>query len=153
MRKVFLRWSEGYAETCRQTRFLTQFFCFCVALILIFGVVESAGYIISHQNEISPRLWQNLTRELSVQVFVAALFAVRFFLLFFRDKKYFWLSQFIWVFTYLTLISKLSGTGCTKNAFPMFGENFSYVFVAYLFFSPLRQLLTLLVSFSRISIK
>jgi hypothetical protein len=155
MKKTLLRWNESYFETFQQIRFPTQFFSFCVALTLILSVVGSGVDIFSYQNEISPRLWQDIVKELSVQIFVAALFAVRFFLLFFRDRKYFWLSQFVWFLTYLTLISQLSSSqsGCTKNAFPMFGENFSYLFVAYLFFSPLRQIVTLLVSFSRISIR
>ena len=149
MRKAFSIWNENYVEAFRATRFPTQLFSFCVALILILGFVESIIYIFPIRNEISPVVWQNVTKELSVKLFIALLFALRFFLLFFRDKKYFWLSQFIWCFTYLTLISQLSGVGCTKNAFPGFGENLSYLFAAYLFFSPLRQLAMLLVSFCR----
>jgi len=153
MEKTFLRWNESYVETFRYTRLLTQLFSFCVSLTLILGFAGSIYNIYPIRSGISARLWQTVVNELAIQIFVALLFAIRFSLLFFKDKIYFWLSQFVWLFTYLLLLSQISSPefGCTKNAFLMFGENFSYVFVSYIFFSPVRQLMTLIVSFSRIS--
>lgn len=151
MRTAFLRWNENYFETFRATRFLTQSFAFCIAITLFLELGRSTYLNITFQGEVSPQIWQSVFRELTIQIFVVALFAARFSLLFFKDKKYFWLSQFVWLFTYLLLLSQFSGGGCIKNAFSIFNENFSYVFFAYLFISPLRQLTTLFVSFSGIS--
>jgi hypothetical protein len=151
MKKTLLRWSERYVETFRQTRFLTQFFSFCVALVLLMSFAQSVVINHSFKGEVSPTVWQNVINELMLQIFVALLFATRFTLLFFKKIIYFWLSQFVWLVTYSVIFSQIRSTefgGCTKNLLPMFGENFSYVFVAYLFFSPLRQFATLLTSFS-----
>lgn len=155
MKKTILSWNKNYVEIIRHTRLISQFFSFSVALILALSFT-SLIYNISFQNEISLEIRQVVIKELFIQIFTALLFAVRFFLLFSKDKIYFWLSQFVWLFTYLTLLSQLSSPefgGCTKNAFPMFGENFSYVFAAYLIFSPLKQLTMLLISFSKIFVK
>lgn len=156
MKKTLLRWNERYVETFRQTRLLTQLFSFCVALILLISFVQSVIFNYSFKGEVSPKVWQDVTNELTLQLFVALLFASRFVLLFFKKNTYFWLSQIVWLITYLVILSQLHSTefgGCTKNLLPMFGENFSYVFVAYLIFSPLRQLVTLFTSFSRTFLK
>jgi len=156
MKKTLLRWSERYVETFRQTRFLSQLFSFSVALILLMSVAQSVMFHYSFKGEISPKVWQNITNELTLQVFVGLLFASRFSLLFFKKNVYFWLSQIVWLITCLVILSQLHSTefgGCTKNMLPMFGENFSYVFVAYLIFSPLRQLVVLFASFGRMFIK
>jgi hypothetical protein len=156
MKKTFLQWSRRYAETFRQTRLLTQLFSFCVALILLMSFVQSVMINYSFKGEVSARVWQNIINELTLQMCVALLFASRFALLFFKEKIYFWLSQIVWLITYLLIFSQLHSTefgGCTKNMLPMLGENFSYVFVAYLIFSPLRQLVTLFTSFSGTFIK
>jgi hypothetical protein len=151
MKKVFMQWKENYVENFRQTKLLTQIFSFCVALILLISFVQSVIINYSFKGEISPKVWHDVTNELTLQIFVALLFASRFALLFFKKNIYFWLSQIVWMVTYLVILSQLHSTefgGCTKNLLPMFSENFSYVFVAYLIFSPLRQLVTILISFS-----
>ncbi|HEY8558807.1 MAG TPA: hypothetical protein VIL74_00280 [Pyrinomonadaceae bacterium] len=153
MRKAFLNWGESYVETFRYTRFLTQIFSFSMALVLVLEVVKAIHFNLTYEGEISSQLKLAVAKELSLQVFFAFLLAFRFLLLFLKDNKYFWLSQFVWLFTYLMLITQISGAGCTKNAFPIFGETLSCIFVAYLFFSPLRQITTLLASFGRISVK
>lgn len=153
MSRAFLRWSESYLESFRQTRFLTQIFSFCMALVLVLDVIGAIHFNLTYEGEISSQLKLAIAEEWSLQIFFAFLLALRFSLLFLKEKKYFWLSQFVWFFTYLMLVSQLSGIGCTKNAFPIFGETLSYIFVAYLFFSPIRQIATLIVASVRIFIK
>ena len=155
MKKIILSWNKYYIEIFRQTGLLSQLFSFIVALILTLDFT-SLIYNISSQNEISLEIRQAVIKELFIKIFIALLFAARFFLLFSRDKIYFWLSQFVWLFTYLTLLSQLAApefSGCTKNAFPMFGENFAYVFVTYLIVSPLKQLTLVLISLSKMFVK
>jgi hypothetical protein len=153
MTTAFLKWSESYIESFRRTRFLTQIFSFCMALILLLDFGRAIYFNFTYEGGISSELKFTIAKELSMLIFFAFLLAMRFSLLFLKDKKYFWLSQFVWLFTYLMLVSQISGVGCTKNTFPIFGETLSYIFVAYLFFSPIRQISTLLVSFVRIFIK
>ena len=144
-------WENNYVEAFRQTKLLTQFFSFCVSLVLLISFVQSVITIYSFKGEVSPKVWQDVTNELTLQIFVALLFASRFGLLFFKKHIYFWVSQIVWLITYLMILSQLHLTefgGCTKNLLAIFGENFSYVFIAYLIFSPLRQLVTLFTSFS-----
>jgi hypothetical protein len=152
-KNAFLRWLGGCLETFRYTRFPTQLFCFSVALMLILNVAESVYVNAAIIAKMSPQRRLGIVGELSIPLFFAFLLAVRFALLFLKDKKYFRLSQFVWLFTYLTLVSQISAAGCTKNAFPIFGETLSYIFVPYLFFSPVRQIATLLVSFGRITVR
>lgn len=152
MKKLLLRFSESYFETFRFTRLLSQLFAFYVGVALTINVVDTI-YFFTISDAPSPEIRQYLIKQLSITAFTAFLFVGRFALLFFRKAPFFWLSQFFWLFTYLFLYSQISNSGCTKNAFPEFGEHFSYIFVLYIIFSPLRQLLTLLASFGRLFVK
>ncbi|MEP6903820.1 MAG: hypothetical protein ABJA66_19005, partial [Actinomycetota bacterium] len=100
MKKAFIKWIDKYVETFRVTKFLTQLFSFCVALILLISFVQSVMLNHSFKGEVSPQLWRDLTNELTLQMFLALLFASRFLLLFFKKNIYFWLSQFLWLMTY-----------------------------------------------------
>ena len=153
MKNRITRWSEAYHEIFRDTRLLTQAFAFAAAVALLTDAARAVYLCLSTPDAISANLKLTLTKELAFYLLFAVLLSLRFALLFFKDAKYFWLSQLVWLTTYLLLVSQISLVGCTKNAFPIFREALSYIFVAYLFLSPVRQLTTLLVSFGRISDK
>ena len=151
MKEALLRSSARYSETFRRTRLLTQIFAFCVALILLMNFAHSALRLYAVQINVSDETWRAVIKELTLQISIAMLFATRFALLFFKKNVSFWLSQFVWLVTYLVIVSQVHSTqsgGCLKNMLPAFGENFAYVFVAYLVFSPLRQFVTLFASLS-----
>lgn len=156
MKKLILKWNESYFKTFHETRLLSQLFCFSVAVILLILSADSVSHLIQNKNVVSSEMWEIIIKEILFILFASVLFGFRFLLLFSKRKILFWLSQSLWLAAYVALLSARSAPefgGCTKNAFPMFGEFLSYAFIAYLMFSPLRQIITLLASFARIFIK
>lgn len=155
MRKIIRNWNEAYFKTFQETRLLSQIVSFSIAIMIALMFADFI-YRISQVSEFSAELLESIIKNIINDLFVFLLFGSRFLLLFSKRKTLFWLSQIIWLVVFTTLLSQFAPPefgGCTKNMLPIFGETLSYVFVAYLIFSPLRQFITLLVSIVRIFVK
>ena len=155
MRKIIQNWNEAYFKTFQETQLLSQIVSFSISVMIAIMFADFI-YRISQVSEFSPELQESIIKNIINDLFIFSLFGSRFLLLFSKRKILFWLSQVIWLAAFITLLSQFAPPkfgGCTKNMFPIFGETLSYVFVAYLIFSPLRQFITLLVSIVRIFIK
>jgi len=157
MKKAFTKFSEAYLQTFQESRFLTQIFAFPMAIVLFLYSSDLIYRLNTYNGEISPELWISVKADLIVILLTAALFASRFLLLFSRNIISFWFSQFIWLATIITIYWQISpppfGVVCAKNMLPAYDQGLGLILMSYLFFSPIRQLITLVASIARIFAK
>ena len=146
MKRFFLKLNDLYVKTFLQTKLFSQTVLFVITIIL---VLEAMGFVtaVYGVNSISDEMW-NVIFQISVSYLVMIfLFGIRFLLLFSTNKSKFWVSQFLWIITYVILLSNIPSVGCLKDTFPLFSSNLSYIFIAYILISPLQQLGIIIASF------
>ena len=152
MRKFILKLNDSYVKTFLLTKLFSQFVVFIITIILVLELTGFINAVVSAQS-ISDEMRWSIYKTTASYLLLIFLFGSRFLLLFSKRKLFFWISQIIWLTTYIALLLHTHSTefgGCTKNMFPMFGEILSYIFVIYLLASPLQQAGILGASFFRI---
>ena len=151
MKKWIARLNSSYIETFLQFRLFSQIDVFLITVVLIIEFLDVLGRIYQI-DKLTANQWNIVLKIFFSFGLMLFLFGSQFLILFSRRKIFAGLSVLIWLTTYITLqlhMSSLEFGGCTKNLFPEFGENLSYIFAVYILLSPLYQLGIFLISFLR----
>lgn len=158
-----MKFLKSYLQVLSNIRLLSKISSFLIAIITFFGTYEILYFSIFH----SDRDWINENRSkvfisVTFQVFIAIIFTLRFIFLWFRNNKFIWFSQICWligwlaIFAYQLVTAKIlfgSFWGSRRDCMDCFysdtflwvsSDTIVLIFIAYLFLSPIKQLLTLL---------
>ena len=93
------------------------------------------------------------------QVLVLIIFAARFVILFFQTTKALWINQILWLLGFTILASYWFISRQTESSFEIYStytsififasRSFDFFGMWYLILSPIRQIVTLLISFAK----
>lgn len=152
---------ESYKRTLNNIRLLSKITSFLIAIFIFLEIFQSL-YTYSFnlpESGLSNDVWRNFFLSLAFQFLIAAIFTARFILLFFKNSKYIWFSQIIWIISWLSILAYHLTTrkvyfgsffgerefGCMDcmyyDTFLYVSEFLTVVLFGYLFLSPLKQIL------------
>ena len=149
MKNTTKKFSDVYCRMFQSSGFLTQIFAFPIAIVIFLNFFDLIFTVTSYEGEISLELLSSVKMDLIVLAVTGVFFASRFLLLFSKRKVSLWTSQIIWLATIAVIRSQISVPSigvCAKNLLPAFGETIGFLLLAYLVFSPIRQIITLIAS-------
>jgi hypothetical protein len=159
-----MKFIESYENNLVKFRFISKISPF---LIAIFIMLEIGDFFTNLQ--MNPAFFENnqnsVVLSLLFQTLIAILFISRFILLWFKKSKFIWLSQLVWLFSWLTILayyfvtSKIYyGTVSGNSEFRCYdciyydtflhaSTGLTITLIFYLFFSPIQQIIMLTASF------
>jgi len=149
MKNGIRRFNKVYFELFRKSRLLTQIFAFPTAVIIFLNFFKLLYFTNTYDGEMSPEFWTILKADLIGLVVTGTLFAARFLLSFSIRETLFWISQLVWLATLLMIYWQLPSSDsnvCVEFWLSSYGQFAKFSLLAYLLFSPLRQMLTLTIS-------
>lgn len=151
---------ESYKQTLNNTRFLSKITSFLIAIFLFSEIFQSFySYFFLAEKATKDEIWLHFLISTAIQLFLAAIFSIRFILLWSKNPKYIWFSQIVWLTSWLSILAYnlvtrkvLFGSFLGERQFScmdcMYFDTFIYastlltiVLLAYLFLSPLKQIL------------
>jgi len=163
-----MSFSESYLQIFSGMRLLSKISSFLIAISIFLNIFEILYFSIFHHN----RGWINenlniIFISITFQIIIALIFTLRFVFLRFKRNKFIWFSQICWFIGWLTILSYqlvtakvlfgsfLGGRQDCMDCFYsdtflwLFSDYLVLLFLAYLFLSPIKQLLTLLFALFR----
>ena len=152
-----MNFSESYVKNLTRVRFLTLITASFLISLLFF---ELAGNLYTSwypHGQPPPKQIEENNIAIIFQSFIFTFFFGRMILVCFTKPKFVWVSQGFWLLHWLTLFSyayvsaEIDTRGVTPGHFPSFFltmlNGVSSWFLAYMIFSPIKQILTLIFSY------
>jgi hypothetical protein len=155
---------ESYKNNLVKFRLISKISSFLIAIFVVLEIGDFTNKLRLYPEFLNNNLVES-TISLSFQTTIAILFITRFILLWFKDSKYVWFSQLIWLITWLIILAydgftaKVrygvffggSENGCVDclyfDTFLYASTGLFLVLIFYFFFSPIKQIIMLTASF------
>lgn len=160
-----MKFIESYKIALNKTCLMSKISSFLIAVLLFSEIGRNLYiYLYLFENQWTPENWERAFISVFFQLIIVSIFSLRFVLLWFKSSKFVWYSQIVWLGGWLAIMAyKLTTSKIYFGSF--FGSRsdlcidcFYYdtflwtssslvvIFLAYLFFSPLKQIITLAAS-------
>lgn len=155
---MFGNWLGEYRKLSEKWRFVSKLAAFLISVALLFSFYQSIEFYFSDRYSLVPSEEFEFLLYNLFQFAIFIVFASRFFLLFFKSKKTFWIAQslsiigliLISVYFYISMPGENSFTFSDTHPFDLFiysNRQFGFYGVSYLILSPLKLLVISIVAF------
>jgi hypothetical protein len=157
---MIVTWKTNYLELLRNTRLLSQLSCF---LLTMFALLSLYDFGVALEHVDNSFLIENRSGWIPLAIFFHLVIAVAFFLrfcfLWSVKVRQLWLSQLLWLFGFATIymysflstgsVDLVKSHNCMDciwyETFKYSSEGFTQIFLLYLFLSPFKELIFLVV--------
>jgi hypothetical protein len=169
-----MNFSKSYLQTLRNVLLFSKISSFVIAILTFLNIFEILYFSIFHHNRDWINEKRNVIFiSISFQLIISVIFTLRFIFLWFKkNNNFIWFSQISWLIGWLTILSyqlvtaKVLFGSFTKVLFGsfigsrqdcmdcfysdtflwLFSDYLVLLFLAYLFLSPIKQILILLLA-------
>lgn len=158
------KWVEEYKNFSQETRFVSQLGTFVVSMFAFLSCWGLFVALLNTPNFLNEN-WSEVLVSITFHLLTGVFFVVRFIWLFFNSKRSFWFGQTFWLICRLTIFAYyaatrffLYGSFFQPKSYVSFGlqnspinllyadDSFAGFSWIYLFTSPIRQIITLIVA-------
>ena len=157
---MFAKRLDEYKSLLNKSQLISQIAVFIVSIFSLLSLYDLIRFFNENPHRLNEFIeTSDLLTAIAFQISILMVFVSRFILLFFKTKNFFWISQILWLFGLTLLASYWLFSRPSELPFKFYStyttyflyasRSFDSIGVWYLFLSPLRQIIILLLSFTK----